>query len=300
MPKTSYVQRIITVSILILIIGGAYFLLNKFLAGQAFEKGKLEYRRGIGFTAEYFGNFGRHDINTVQDYFKSSIKKFEKYVKANRNDPEGYFMLANSHYMLYKTGIMFMEKTGGNKKALSTDDLYKAIEFFNKAISCNKKYAEAHYCLAMCYADDDFMKSYEELSRAKEYLSDISDSKKRAIWEEIIRKAMEGCPEMKCSANADGSKVKFVNISDGCHPYIAILTPGTSVPELKDMDCLFNKDDMFIRDLMPGKTYLICIGLETYIITGIITAKAGTLYTFNIRPLKNNFAIYDPKTMDVK
>ncbi|MEQ8223139.1 MAG: hypothetical protein ABRQ37_12605, partial [Candidatus Eremiobacterota bacterium] len=233
-------------------------------------------------------------------YFKSSIKKFKQYVRVNNNDPDGYFMLGNAYYMLYKTGVMYMGKTGGNKKALSPDDLDKAIEFFNKAISCNQKCAEAHYCLAMCYADDDFMKSYEELSRAQEYLSDITDSKKRAIWEPIIRQAMEGCPEMTSSANADGSKVKFVNISDGCHPYIAILTPGTTVPELKDMDCLFNKDDTFTRDLLPGKTYLICIGLENYIITGIITVKASTLYTFNIRPLKNNFAIYDPKTMDVK
>ncbi len=300
MPKTSYLQRIITISILIFIFAGVCFLIIKFLAGQAFEKGKMEYRRGIGVMAEYFGNYGRHDITTVQDYFRNSIEKFEKYLKVNNNAPEGYFMLGNAYYMLYKTGVMYMGKTGGNKKALSEGDLDKAIEFFNKAISCNQKYAEAYYCLAMCYAEDDFIKSYEELSKAQQYLVAISDSKKRALWEKTINKAMEGCPEMKYSANADGSKVKFVNINDGYHPYVAILTPGTIVPVLKEMDCLFNKDDTFIRSLMPGKTYLLCIGLENYIITGIITVKANTLYTFNIRPLKNNFSIYDPKTMDVK
>ncbi|MEQ8168119.1 MAG: hypothetical protein ABRQ38_04415 [Candidatus Eremiobacterota bacterium] len=299
MQKTGYVQRIITVSILILIMAGTCFLIIKFLAGQAFEKGKMEYRRGIGVMAEYFGNYGRHDITTVQDYFKSSIEKFDQYLKVNNNS-QGYFMLGNAYYMLYKTGVMYKEKTGGNKKALSESDMDKAIECFNKAISCKQKCAEAHYCLAMCYVNDDFMKSYEELSKAQEYLSDISDSKKRALWEKNINKAMEGFPEIKCSPDANGSKVKFVNISDRYHPFIAVLTSGKALPDLKDMDCLFNKDDTIVKDILPGKTYIICIGLENYIISGIITARANTLYTFNIRPLKNNFSIYDPKTMDVK
>ena len=297
MNKKTY---IIAGFILIGIITGLYFIVNNFLAVQAFEKGKLEYRRGIGFMSEYFGNFGRHDISTVQDSFKYSIKGFQKYVKVKNNDPNGYFMLGNSYYMLYKTGVMFTEKTGGNKKALSEDDLNKAIEAFNKAISYNPKYPEALYCLSMCYMNNDFMKSYEELNKAKEYLSDISDTKKRAIWEKNINDALEGFPEMNYSESLNGSKIKFTNISDGNPAYIAILTPGKTVPDLKVMDCLFNKDDTVTRDILPGKSYIICIGSEDYIITGIITAKATTLYTFNIRPVANKFVIYDPKTMDVK
>ncbi len=148
---------------------------------------------------------GEKDVKKIQDYLSQAIEQGKQAVNTNPNSVSNWegMIIVYRNAALYATGAVdWIEKSylealkleptnpvlvnGLGQVYLTKNEVDKAAEYFNRALSLKSDYADPHYNLGLVYADK---KEYDKsISEFETYLRFVPDSTEAKTQIETVKK----------------------------------------------------------------------------------------------------------------